>query len=124
MMVPPSDSKITLNHLGRKAIVYLRQSSERQAKENLESQKLQYALVERAEVLGWKQVEVFDSDLGRSAGLGAARRPDFERLIASVALGEVEMIFSRELSRLFRTDKDFCHLLEVCGLFDTLLRRR
>ena len=25
------------------------------------------------------------------------------------------------MSRLFRTDKDFCHLMEVCGLFDCLL---
>ncbi len=31
--------------------------------------------------------------------------------------------FSRELSRLFRTDKDFCHLMEVCGLFDTVARK-
>lgn len=121
MLVTQADPKISLNHLKRKAIVYLRQSSERQVKENLESQRLQYALVERAQLLGWKQVEVFDSDLGRSAGLGAATRAGFDRLIASVALGEVGMIFSRELSRLFRTDKDFCHLLEVCGLFDTLL---
>ena len=121
MMLTQSDPKITPTHLGRKAIVYLRQSSERQVKENLESQRLQYALVERAQVLGWQQVEVLDNDLGRSAGLGAAARGGFDRLIASVALGEVGMIFSRELSRLFRTDKDFCHLLEVCGLFDTLL---
>jgi len=77
--------------------------------------------VDRAQALGWKQVEVLDGDLGQSAGLGAARRAGFDRLIASVALGEVGVIFSRELSRLFRTDKDFCHLLEVCGLFDTLL---
>ncbi|MFQ5923721.1 MAG: recombinase family protein [Anaerolineales bacterium] len=117
----PSNPKITPGHLARKAIVYLRQSSGRQVKENLESQRLQYALVERARVLGWKQVEVFDQDLGCSAGLGAASRAGFDRLIASVALGEVGIIFSRELSRLFRTDKDFCHLMEVCGLFDCLL---
>ena len=27
----------------------------------------------------------------------------------------------RELSRLSRTDKDWCHLLELCGIFDTLV---
>jgi len=101
--------------------VYLRQSSAKQVKENLESQRLQYALVERAQALRWKQVEVFDHDLGCSAGLGAASRAGFDRLIASVALAEVGIIFSRELSRLFRTDKDFCHLMEVCGLFDCLV---
>lgn len=116
-----SNPRITPSHLGRKAIVYLRQSSEKQVKENLESQRLQYALVERAQVLGWKQVEVFDHDLGCSASLGAALRAGFDRMIATVALSEVGVIFSRELSRLFRTDKDFCHLMEVCGLFDCLL---
>jgi DNA invertase Pin-like site-specific DNA recombinase len=116
-----SNPKITPSHLARKAIVYLRQSSGKQVKENLESQRLQYALVERAQALRWKQVEVLDHDLGCSAGLGAASRAGFDRLIASVALAEVGIIFSRELSRLFRTDKDFCHLMEVCGLFDCLL---
>lgn len=113
--------KITPAHLARKAVVYLRQSSLRQVKENIESQRLQYSLVQRAQDLGWTKVEVFDDDLGKSASLGARQREDFERLIATVALGEVGIIFSRELSRLFRTDKDFCHLMEICGHFDTLL---
>jgi DNA invertase Pin-like site-specific DNA recombinase len=114
-------SKITPQHLQRKAIVYLRQSSERQVQHNQESQRLQYALADRARQLGWRSVEVIDTDLGSSAGVGAARRKGFERLIASVALGEVGIILSREASRLSRTDKDWCQLLEVCGLFGTLL---
>ncbi len=121
MMESLSNPKITPSHLARKAIVYLRQSSDAQVKKNLESQRLQYALVERAQALGWKEVEVVDLDLGRSASLGAAARAGFDSVIASVALAEVGIIFSRELSRLFRTDKDFCHLMEVCGLFDCLL---
>jgi hypothetical protein len=36
--------KITPAHLARRAIVYLRQSSDRQVRENTESQRLQYAL--------------------------------------------------------------------------------
>ncbi|MGH9194508.1 MAG: recombinase family protein, partial [Acidimicrobiia bacterium] len=31
------------------------------------------------------------------------------------------MILSREASRLSRTDRDWCHLLEVCQIFDTLI---
>ena len=31
------------------------------------------------------------------------------------------MILSREVSRLSRTDRDWCHLLEVCQIFDTLI---
>ena len=113
--------KITPAHLKRRAVVYLRQSSEQQVRQNKESQNLQYALADRARQLGWKRVEVNDTDLGFSASVGAARREGFERLIASVAMGEVGIILSRETSRLSRTDKDWCRLLEVCNLFGTLL---
>jgi DNA invertase Pin-like site-specific DNA recombinase len=121
MTQAPHHHKITLEHLSRKAIVYLRQSSDKQVRENLESQRLQYAMADQARALGWKQVEVIDTDLGSSASAGAPRREGFERLIASVALGEVGIVLSRELSRLSRTDKDWCHLLEVCQLFGTLI---
>jgi DNA invertase Pin-like site-specific DNA recombinase len=113
--------KITPVHLARKAIVYLRQSSDRQVKENTESQRLQYALAQRARELGWQQVEIIDTDLGRSAAIGAGEREGFERVIAMVAMGEVGIVFSREVSRLLRTDKDWCHLLEVCQIFGTLI---
>ncbi len=99
MMESLWNPKITPSHLARKAIVYLRQSSDAQVKKNLESQRLQYAMVERAHALGWKQVEVVDHDLGRSASLGAAARAGFDSVLASVALAEVGIIFSRELSR-------------------------
>src|SRR5712675_36051 len=92
--------KIKPEHLARKAIVYLRQSSERQVIYNKESQILQYAMAERVRALGWKQVEVINSDLGSSAGIAAAQREGFERVLSSVALGEVGIVGSRELSRL------------------------
>ena len=38
--------KIRPEHLARKAIVYLRQSSERQVRQNTESQLLQYAVAD------------------------------------------------------------------------------
>ena len=50
--------KIKPEHLARKAIVYLRQSSEKQVRQNKESQLLQYAVAERVRALGWKQVEI------------------------------------------------------------------
>jgi predicted RNA-binding Zn ribbon-like protein len=43
------------------------------------------------------------------------------RVVAAVARGEAGLILSREASRLSRTDKDWCHLLEVCQIFDTLI---
>lgn len=113
--------KITPLHLQRKAIVYLRQSSERQVQRHTESQRLQYALAERARALGFAQVEIIDTDLGHSAAVGAGRRAGFERLIAAVAVGEVGLVLCLEASRLSRTDHDWCRLLELCPLFDTLI---
>jgi DNA invertase Pin-like site-specific DNA recombinase len=48
------EQKITAEHLSRRAIVYLRQSSDAQVKNNLESQHLQYALAGRARSLGFR----------------------------------------------------------------------
>ena len=78
-------------------------------------------MAERVRALGWKQVEVINSDLGSSAGIAAAQREGFERVISQVALGEVGIVGSREVSRLSRTDKDWCRLLEVCQIFGTLI---
>ena len=114
-------TRINADHLARKAIVYLRQSSLSQVKHNIESQRLQYALADRATELGFNQVEVIDKDLGASASSGSRERPGFQQLLASVALGDVGIILSRELSRLSRTDKDWCHLVEICQLFNTLI---
>ena len=50
-------------HLARKALVYLRQSSDKQVRQNKESQHLQYDVAERMRNLGWKDVEIIDSDL-------------------------------------------------------------
>jgi hypothetical protein len=47
--------KIKPEHLARRAIVYLRQSSEKQVRQNKESQRLQYDVAERMRSLGWKQ---------------------------------------------------------------------
>jgi DNA invertase Pin-like site-specific DNA recombinase len=116
-----SNAKVRPEHLARTAVVYLRQSSLRQVRENQESQLLQYALVNRARSLGWQSIDVVDADLGRSAALGARRRPGFEQVISKVALGEVGVVLSREVSRLSRTDRDWCRLLEVCQIFGTLI---
>src|SRR3989442_14775641 len=53
--------------------------------------------------------------------MASARRKGFERVLSSVALGEVGIVGSRDASRLSRTDKDWCRLLEVCQIFGTLI---
>src|SRR5215472_2744724 len=57
-------TKITADHLGRGAFVYIRQSTADQLLHNLESRR-QYGLADRARQLGWTTVEVIDDDLGR-----------------------------------------------------------
>lgn len=115
------DQKITPEHLSRRAIVYLRQSSEGQVRNNHESRSLQYALADRAKSLGFHEVETIDADLGSSAAVAAKRREGFERMLGAVAGGAVGLILSRELSRLLRTDRDFCQLVELCQFFGTLI---
>ncbi len=80
-------TKIAAEHLARGAIVYVRQSTMEQVNNNLESQRRQYGLAERAKQLGWERVEVIDEDLGRSGG-GIAR-PGFEKLLAAICEGRV-----------------------------------
>ena len=101
--------------LKRKAIVYVRQSTQTQVQTNLESQRRQYDLVEVARRHGFASVEVIDDDLGRSAS-GSVARPGFDRLVAAVCAGEVGAVLCLDASRLSRNGRDWHHLLELCGL--------
>src|SRR5438445_4058265 len=112
--------KIKPHHLERKAILYVRQSSVYQVHNNLESQKLQYAMQERLHNLGWREVEVVDEDLGRSAS-GTVTRAGFERMVAEVCLGQVGAVAAREVSRFARNSREWQKLVEVCRVVDTLL---
>ena len=112
--------KIRPQHLARKAILYVRQSSPYQVIHNLESQKLQYAMEERLHQLGWQEIEVVDDDLGRSAA-GLVTRAGFERMVAEVCLGKVGAVAAREVSRFARNSREWQQLVEVCRVVDTVL---
>ena len=112
--------KIKPHHLERKAILYIRQSTAYQVSHNLESQKLQYAMQERLQRLGWREIEVVDEDLGRSAA-GTVPRAGFERMVAQVCLGKVGAVAAREVSRFARNSREWQQLVEVCRIVDTLL---
>ena len=101
--------------LTRKAVVYVRQSTPQQMRNNLESQRRQYDLVNVARRHGFAQVEVIDDDLGLSAS-GAVARPGFERLVAWLCTGDVGAVLCFEASRISRNGRDWHHLLELCGL--------
>lgn len=103
--------------LKRKAVVYVRQSTQAQVQTNLESQRRQYELVDEARRHGFREIEVIDDDLGRSAS-GMVARPGFERLVAWLCAGDVGAVFCFDASRLARNGRDWHHLLELCGLVE------
>ena len=112
--------KIKALHLERKAILYVRQSSLHQVLHHQESQKLQYAMQDRLRQLGWREIDVIDEDLGRSA-TGTVTRAGFERMVAEVCLGRVGAVAAREVSRFARNSREWQQLVEVCRVVDTLL---
>ena len=98
--------------LQRKAVVYVRQSTQAQVQMNLESQRRQYEPVGEAKRRGFRNVEVIGDDLGRSAS-GTMARPGFERLVALLCAGEVGAVLCLDASRLARNGRDWHHLLEL-----------
>ena len=112
--------KIRPGHLSRKAMLYVRQSSPNQVMRNKESRLLQYGMRKRLLDLGWREIDVVDEDLGKSAE-GHIERTGFERMVAEVCLGKVGVVGARELSRYARNSREWQHLIEVCRVIDTLL---
>lgn len=114
--------KIKADHLGRRALIYVRQSTLTQVRENVGSKARQYDLVQRAQDLGWakEQIAVIDQDQGRS-GASVEGRDGFQQLVAEVGLGQAGAVFSLEASRLARSCIDWYRLLEICALTRTLV---
>jgi DNA invertase Pin-like site-specific DNA recombinase len=119
---PINNTKITSQHLLKKAYVYIRQSTMGQVLHHQESTSRQYALREKALHWGWNenQIRVLDRDLGQS-GSQSHKREDFRTLLADVSLGEVGAVLALEASRLARSNTDWHRLIELCSLTNTLL---
>src|SRR5579864_8526864 len=107
---------VTAQHLQRKAIIYIRQSTPHQVLSNQESLRLQYALHQRALELGWRaeDIEIIDYDLGLTAAF-ASHRSGFQELVTKVSLGQVGIVLSVEVTRLSRNCSDWYPLLDVCA---------
>src|SRR5919205_1018092 len=107
---------ITPQHLARKAVIYIRQSTPHQVVSHQESLRLQYALGERAHQLGWpnEAIEIIDDDLGLTAAT-AHHRPGFNTLVAQVTLEQVGLIVSYDVTGLARNCSDWYPLLDLCG---------
>jgi len=117
-----ANPKIQAQHLNRLALVYIRQSTPKQVQFNQESTRRQYELAEKANHLGWPQplIKVIDDDLGLS-GASSTQRVGFQRLVASISLGEVGVVLVTEVSRLSRLNSDWHRVIELCAVFQTLI---
>lgn len=122
MITALNPTKLRNEHLTRPALVYVRQSTLMQVRDNTASTTRQYQLAQRAHALGWPEslVIVIDQDQGRS-GASSIGRDGFEYLIAEVGLGRAGAVLCLEASRLARSSSDWYRLIEICALTDTLV---
>ena len=120
-----SSDLIQPRHLQRRAEIYVRQSSPSQVLTNKESQRMQYALRERAIALGWHKddVNVVDTDLGRS-GTSIEDRKGYQELVAQIALGKIGVLLAFDATRLARNCSHWYQLLDLCGYHDCLIADR
>jgi DNA invertase Pin-like site-specific DNA recombinase len=122
MFAQQRPAKLRTDHLTRPALIYIRQSTLMQVRENTASTARQYHLTQRVRDLGWPDhlIVVIDQDQGRS-GASAVGRTGFEYLIAEVGLGRAGAVVSLEASRLARSSSEWYRLIEICALTDTLV---
>ncbi|MGA2260758.1 MAG: recombinase family protein [Acidobacteriota bacterium] len=118
----PAVSKIGLEHLSRRAYIYVRQSSMGQVLSHPESARRQRGLVKLAGELGWSpsQIIVLDEDQGKSATTSNGREA-FKRIVGDVSVGEAGVVIGLEIARLARNCADFFPLIEMCALTRTLI---
>lgn len=116
--IPP----IRPEHLEKPIVVYIRQSTDYQARHNTGSTAWQYGMVDEAVRLGWikQNVTVIDEDQGQS-GTEYFHREGFKWMFDEVAAGRVGAIICTEVSRLSRDSGDWNLLLKVCRATDTLV---
>ena len=109
--------------------IYIRVSTEEQARimdGSLVSQRArlnEYVEAQNRRQAGWG--EVVDSYCDEARSGKDMNRPEFQRLIADVRSGRVNLVLATELSRLSRSTRDFCGLWDLfkdCGASFVTLR--
>ena len=105
---PLTHALITPDHLRRKALIYLRQSTPEQVRENTGSTDFQRSQRDLARAYGWPDhlIEVIDEDLGKS-GSSTAGRTGWQDMLDQIAGNGVGAVFAANVSRLSRKLIDF-----------------
>jgi len=114
--------KILDKHLQLLAVIYIRQSSDGQVRNNRESYLVQQGLQQRATELGWHKdrVLIVDGDMGVSAS-EPGQREAFTQLLERIRDGEVGIVFAVDVSRLARNNIDFSQLTHWCAMYGALV---
>lgn len=114
--------KISAAHLKRPAVVYLRQSSERQVKEHAASAEAQLEMAGVARQCGWsdENIVIIDQDLGIT-GTDVAEREGFKWMREQIFRGKVGTVLCLEISRLARDILAYAHLVKLCAACNTLI---
>ena len=112
---------IAAQHLQRLAIVYVRQSTPDQVRENTGSTAAQRDLVDVAVRLGWPESRIrIYSDLGLS-GTSTSGRQEYLKVLMLMDRDEVGIVLVQDLSRLSRKRSDIASFLELAEDKDTLI---
>ena len=115
------NEKIKTHHLNKKAIIYIRQSSINQVRNNRESTMRQRNLKARALDLGWHKKDILIiEDLGLS-GTTSRERSGYQKVLELLINNELGMIMSIEMSRLSRDQMEWQKIFRLCCNYDTLL---
>jgi len=116
------NDKIKPHHLQRSAIVYVRQSGDKQVRDNQESPRRQRALKNHAKQLVWsdENILVLEEEKARTA-TSTAKRTAYRRTTELVAQNQVGIILAVEVSRWARDNVAFQLLLRDCVYGDVLL---
>lgn len=114
--------KILERHLQLLAVIYIRQSSEGQVRNNRESYLVQQGLQKRATELGWHKdrVLIVDGDMGVSAS-EPGQREAFTLLLQQIRDGKIGIVFAVDVSRLARNNMDFSQLTHWCAMYGALV---
>lgn len=99
---------INADHLRRLAVIYVRQSTLEQVRDNTGSAEFQRSLAAVARSYGWteSQIQIIDDDLGKS-GSSEEGRTGWQRLQEMVDGDQVGAVFAANMSRLARNLGDF-----------------
>ena len=102
-LVTQTHPLITPDHLRRLAVIYIRQTTEEQVRENTGSTDFQRSLPTWHDPMDGRiaQIEIIDEDLGRS-GSSSELRTGWQRLNSEIAAGQVGIVLVATISRLSR----------------------